>query len=244
MPSCSRLSPFIIGRIRRQLGFMLARSACPRPIFCPCAPTQVNIRIVRRLGRFFRNLGFLATTTLLFALLISWPLSFYRLHGFDWCGFRRYGIVAYCGCIQFRYATRTALGTDPVSVQETGFPNHPLTFEFFWRRSNPTVMLSSKLPSNAETFVGRQVPDPQTLTVLTFGDRYWIHGIPHWIPAIPLTSLAAWWISRHPRRRAAWRMARGLCPSCGYDLRASADRCPECGHACSAGNTGNARVIG
>jgi hypothetical protein len=52
-------------------------------------------------------------------------------------------------------------------------------------------------------------------------------GFPHWFllpffAAMPLMGLRRTWI----RRRRA-RM--GLCVKCGYDLRASPDRCPECG---------------
>jgi hypothetical protein len=52
-------------------------------------------------------------------------------------------------------------------------------------------------------------------------------AIPLWVLILPLSipTLLAWRsreIERH-RKRA------GLCPSCGYDLRATTARCPECG---------------
>ena len=48
--------------------------------------------------------------------------------------------------------------------------------------------------------------------------------IPYWLPALLFAALPAWWMMRRPRRVRA-----GHCGNCGYDLRASKDRCPECG---------------
>jgi hypothetical protein len=52
--------------------------------------------------------------------------------------------------------------------------------------------------------------------------------VPYWLAAVFATAPLAWAI-RHPKRRARYRARTGLCPACGYDLRATPGRCPECG---------------
>jgi hypothetical protein len=54
-------------------------------------------------------------------------------------------------------------------------------------------------------------------------------GVPMWVLAIPLLLPATISILRHAR--VVRRIKRGFCPQCGYDLRESPDRCPECGLA-------------
>jgi hypothetical protein len=52
-------------------------------------------------------------------------------------------------------------------------------------------------------------------------------NVPYWF-LILLTALWPLFVARAELRR--WRrFGEGLCPVCCYDLRASADRCPECG---------------
>jgi hypothetical protein len=55
---------------------------------------------------------------------------------------------------------------------------------------------------------------------------YWhVWAVPYWF-LIALTSVLPFiWAGKRLRRRHR----SGLCPTCGYDLRATPDRCPECG---------------
>jgi hypothetical protein len=53
-------------------------------------------------------------------------------------------------------------------------------------------------------------------------------AIPYWVltAASACASLVAWGIRRLRRKESDYS---GRCPACGYDLRATPDRCPECG---------------
>jgi len=59
--------------------------------------------------------------------------------------------------------------------------------------------------------------------------REWGVQLPLWALAVTLTLLPATRLIRRVRRHA-----RGHCSRCGYDLRATPDRCPECGTIAAA----------
>jgi hypothetical protein len=65
-----------------------------------------------------------------------------------------------------------------------------------------------------------------------WGDRsmLWNLVVPHWLVAATAAVPPLIWLLLLRRIRRARKLARrGLCPKCGYDLRATPDRCPECG---------------
>jgi hypothetical protein len=57
---------------------------------------------------------------------------------------------------------------------------------------------------------------------------------PYWFLSLLTGVLPAVFLIRVLRRRRTVQAMRGCCLSCGYDLRATVERCPECGTAMPA----------
>jgi hypothetical protein len=64
----------------------------------------------------------------------------------------------------------------------------------------------------------------------------WFVSIPDWFLAIVFAAMPIYWLgTRVAVRRRRYRIAHNLCVNCGYDVRASPQRCPECGTIVEAG---------
>ncbi|HWE95462.1 MAG TPA: hypothetical protein VG269_15950 [Tepidisphaeraceae bacterium] len=59
------------------------------------------------------------------------------------------------------------------------------------------------------------------------GSGFRILVFPTWAVVAPFLPLPVVWIGSKLRRHR--RTRRNQCPACGYDLRATPDKCPECG---------------
>jgi hypothetical protein len=113
------------------------------------------------------------------------------------------------------------------------------------------IGVTPQLPRRVKWDALRMEPDvargklraPQLLYALGF-DWYWQRGavtsalgthqqrvllltVPYWLPLLVFTT-TAWLLARRPLRERRRRRA-GHCPACGYDIRATPQRCPECG---------------
>jgi hypothetical protein len=86
-----------------------------------------------------------------------------------------------------------------------------------------------------------KVRPPTDVRMWTFAEFGWITYrlgshvvrslvIPYWFLVLGFAALPVYRTGRTLRARAkSNRQRRGLCPKCGYDLRATPGRCPECG---------------
>lgn len=188
-----------------------------------------------RSAQALKSIGVACAICLFVCLFTSWAASFASAHGITVTGWRGYTVLADSGTIQFKTTIKTDIiskGWNAWSVSEVGFKaaGDPYRIEWKLRGLGPrSVPSQTTLYQHGEVLVGEQVPEPSTGRLTPVGERSFIWAIPHWPIGIVLAIPVVWWIYAWRRRVIAERCAAGFCVTCGYDLRASPQRCPECG---------------
>ena len=104
------------------------------------------------------------------------------------------------------------------------FPGAAPLSGFTFRSEQPVRIRVPGLRLSHTKFVGRRVSSPGA-AYLPYSDEWYVEG-DFWLPLVLLMFLPTTWLWIRVVRR---RVARDACPWCGYDLRATPDRCPECG---------------
>jgi hypothetical protein len=79
---------------------------------------------------------------------------------------------------------------------------------------------------SASALIG-DIPDPHPEGNYTAS----VVDIPYWVVSVVLVTLPLSWLTANiwAANRRRRRLRQGRCMSCGYDLRSTPERCPECG---------------
>jgi hypothetical protein len=173
-----------------------------------------------------RLLNFLTLASLLLcvAAAATWARSYWRMDQIVWwspdravAAYYDHGRVYLAAVSGFRHSNQ---GWERVSRDVAGQPG-------VWERDaagfNSSVSLLGFGYGNADRVMG-------------IAERLRLFTVPHWFLFLAFAILPAARGARALRRRRRLLRAAGLCVRCGYDLRATPQRCPECGaSAASAG---------
>lgn len=172
---------------------------------------------MRRLVRILLNLATVASLLIFVATAVLWMRSARRLDAVAYYAKDHLptctGVYSHQGFVRvIRTRGRTIDDPDDVGLRCWSFePDMPVSFE----APPPLGRLG---PVEVSRGLLHRSPYHYDATVVLF---------PHWVPlalSAPLPLLGTCRVLRSRRRRRA-----GHCSACGYDLRATPGRCPECG---------------
>jgi hypothetical protein len=121
-----------------------------------------------------------------------------------------------------------------VDLSYSTFQNPPTNMWYANELSEWSIFEESLSPEFTDHGFADRPQGRAAFRFAAYHSRYWTDCkflIPHWgatCLSLAATSVfpAGYLLRRRARRR---RIRQNCCPICGYDLRATPDRCPECG---------------
>jgi hypothetical protein len=184
---------------------------------------------VKRLLRILLNSLTLLSLLLCLATLVLWPRSYFAN---DWLHF----VIPPHGRQWTQYSVSSNKGSVFVSYYNFRFKSDSELQDFIRPREAPAGFSYQGYPPRDNYYLtGSRLRRLGFMLEPEYGTReatglysFPRAAVPHWFVGLLSAALPAsrLYLILHRRRR---RKRLGLCPVCGYDLRATPDRCPECG---------------
>jgi hypothetical protein len=163
------------------------------------------------------------------AILAIWVRSYFASDTLTLQRGHQYLVLSNRGSLTAVVASRytVPMGSQPPFPAEERWPSYSDTWEFTWEKSDPWIEPA------APRFPGVRVgtwwePEGGDLGVEAVDSGHQLR-VPDWLLALPLLIIGGIGLRGSLIRRRTKRTGDALCVHCGYDLRASSDRCPECG---------------
>ena len=134
------------------------------------------------------------------------------------------------GQLSFYRASYDPVAMASVAGRPAAPPDTPV--HFVYRRFANSASLAGRVQVLLSNPSGRAYGPRYGLALFLFWpDGYGIHHVevmaPYWLVTLPLAAPPLLWLRSRRKRRG--RMRGRVCIRCGYDLRATPERCPECG---------------
>jgi len=175
-------------------------------------------RLLRIIARVFTALSLLISL----CALIFWIRGYHRYESFGWAKNNQGSITLASSLGRLEFIIYRVL-----PGQQSDFTHHKKFYHF---ETPPTDLEANlNLSTLSVTRPTIRIPGFTLVNAPGMGTENFIILVPTWgVAAIAALPPALWGWHRLRRRH---RARPGFCATCGYDLRATRDRCPECGSA-------------
>jgi hypothetical protein len=181
-----------------------------------------------RMRRIAFNLLTLLSLILAGVTVVSWAISYRDTTGLWLQRGRGYDLTSLRGDLVLRVIERQrSIVTLNGKTQPTNFQPAPFADE--WKVGLADLAYQYELRYMLSSGVGSF--DAQGNMTIARAITTYAVTLRHWHVLLATAALPALWLVTRGRRTRRRRIAAGQCPGCGYDLRATPDRCPECGAA-------------